>query len=134
MLEEGYQKRCKAKIMWKEHPLKIAQDHSAIIAENEYGVLIDLTLCADAMWNNLREPETRRDRHYYNGQKYRYMVWSGLESYLVAVIAEREHSLELTLMGYGFQEEVSLNTAIEIAAKSHERWSHSSLDPAPREQ
>lgn len=44
--------------MWKEHPLKIARDHSAIVAENEYGVLIDLTLCADALWNNLRRPET----------------------------------------------------------------------------
>ena len=134
MLKEGYQKRDKGQAMWKEHPLKVAQDHSAIVAENEYGVLIDLTLCADAMWNNLCEPETRRDRPYYDGQKYRYMVWSSLESYLVGVVEEQAQRLELTLMGYGFQEEVSLQTAIEIAAKSHKDWSRSSLDPIPNER
>lgn len=128
MLKESYQKRDKAKTMWKEHPLKVAQDHSAIVAENEYGVLIDLTLCADAMWNNLREPETRRDRHYYDNTKYRYMIWSSLENYLIGVLEEREHSLELTLMGYGFQEAVALQNAIETAAKSHQSWSRSALD------
>ena len=127
------EERDKAKAMWKEHPLKVAQDHSAIISENEYGVLIDLTLCADAMWNNLREPETRRDRHYYDGQKYRYMVWSSLESYLVGVVEEQDDGLELTLMGYGFTEMVTLEKVIDIAAKSHQQWSRSSLDPIPNE-
>jgi hypothetical protein len=131
MLKESYQKRDKAKTMWKEHPLKVAQDHSAIVAENEYGALIDLTMCADAMWNNLREPEIHKDRHHYDGQKYRYMVWSSLESYLVGVIEEQDDRLELTLMGYGFHEEVSLHDATAIAAKSHKDWSRSSLDPSP---
>lgn len=117
--------------MWKEHPLKVAQDHSAIVAENEYGVLIDLTVCADAMWNNLREPETRNDRHHYDGQKYRYMIWSNLESYLVGVVKEQDDGLELTLMGYGFKENVNIDAAIQVAAESHKRWSGSSLDPSP---
>ncbi|MCV2877209.1 hypothetical protein OE810_13230 [Rhodobacteraceae bacterium XHP0102] len=129
MLKEGYQKRDKAKPMWKEHPIKVAQDHSAIVAENEYGVLIDLTLCADAMWNNLREPEIHNGRNYYDGQRYRYMVWSDLERYLVGVVEEQDNGLELTLMGYGFKEMVTLKNVIEIAVKSHEQWSRSSLDP-----
>ena len=132
MLKEGYQKPDKAKAMWKEHPVKVAQDHSAIVAENEYGVLIDLTLCADAMWNNLREPETRIDRHYYDGQKYRYMVWSSLESYLVGVVEEQDDRLELTLMGYGFQQSVTLDAAIKVAAEEHRDWARGSLDPSPK--
>ena len=119
--------------MWKEHPVKVAQDHSAIIAENEYGVLIDLTLCAEAMWNNLREPEIHNDKHYYDSQKYRYMIWSNLESYLVGVVEEQDSGSKLTLMGYRFKEIVTLEKVIEIAAKSHEQWSRSSLDPIPNE-
>lgn len=118
--------------MWKEHPLKVAQDHSAIVAENEYGVLIDLTLCADAMWNNLREPENRNDRHYYDNTTYRYMIWSSLESYLVGVIEEQAQRLELTLMGYGFQQSVTLDAAIQVAAEEHRYWARGSLDPSPR--
>ena len=118
--------------MWKEHPLKVAQDHSAIVAENEYGVLIDLNLCADGMWNNLREPETRRDRYYYDGQKYRYMVWSSLESYLVGVVEERDDRLELTLMGYGFQQSVTLDAAIQVAAEELRYWARGSLAPSPK--
>lgn len=118
--------------MWKEHPLKVAQDHSAIVAENEFGVLIDLTLCADDMWNNLREPETCRDRHDYDGQKYRYMVLSSLESYLVGVIEEQDDRLELTLMGYGFKKSVTLDAAIQVAAQEHRYWARGSLDPSPK--
>jgi hypothetical protein len=117
--------------MWKEHPLKVAQDHAAIVAENEYGVLLDLTVCADALWNNIRDPETRNDRHYYDSQKYLYMVWSDLERYLVGVVEEQGDGLQLTLMGYGFKEMVTLENAVEIAAKSHGQWSRSSLDPSP---
>lgn len=117
--------------MWHEHPVKVAEDNSAIVSQNEYGVLIDLTLCADAMWNNLREPETRNDRYYYDGQKYRYMVWSSLESYLVGVIDEQDDRLELTLMGYGFQQPVTLDEAIQVAAEEHRYWAKGSLDPSP---
>jgi hypothetical protein len=117
--------------MWKEHPVKVAQENSAIVAENQYGVLIDLTLCAEAMWNNLREPETRNDKHYYDSQKYRYMIWSSLESYLVGVVEEQDEGLELTLMGYGFKENVTLDKAIQIAAEEHSLWARGSLDPSP---
>jgi len=117
--------------MWKEHPLKVAQDHAAIVAEDEYGVLIDLALCAEAMWDNLREPEIRNDKHYYDSQKYRYMVWSNLESYLVGVLEEQGDGLKLTLMGYGFKENVALDTAIQVAAEEHRHWARGSLDPSP---
>ena len=126
--EKDQEERDKGQAMWKEHPLKVAHDHSAIVAENEYGVLIDLTLCADAMWNNLREPEIRNDKHYYDSDKYRYMVWSSLESYLVGVIEQRTEGFQLTLMGYDFQKEISLENAIKTAAKSHQDWSRSALD------
>lgn len=126
--EKDQEERDKGQAMWKEHPLKVAQDHSAIVAENEYGVLIDLTLCADAMWNNLREPEIRNDKHYYDSDKYRYMVWSSLESYLVGVIEQRTEGFQLTLMGYDFQKEISLENAIKTVAKSHQDWSRSALD------
>jgi hypothetical protein len=59
------------------------------------------------------------------------MIWSDLECYLVGVVDERCGSLKLTLMGYGFTEEVTLDNAIEKAATSHQRWSRSSLDPCP---
>lgn len=131
-LKQGYQRRDKAQAMWKEHPVKVAQDHSAIVAENEYGVLIDLTLCAEAMWNNLREPETRNDKHYYDSQKYRYMIWSNLESYLVGVVEEQDDGLELTLMGYGLKENITLDAAIQIASEEHRQWARGSLDPSPQ--
>lgn len=113
------------------HPLGKAREMSAIVDEDKYNLLIDLTLSAKAMWNNLREPEPRNDRHYYDSQKYRYMIWSSLESYLVGVVEEQDNGLELTLMGYGFKEMVTLENVIEIAATSHEQWSRSSLDPSP---
>lgn len=118
--------------MWHEHPVKVAEDNSAIVSQNEYGVLIDLTLCADAMWNNLREPDTRKDQHYYDNTKYRYMIWSSLESYLVGVVQEQAQRLELTLMVYGFQQEVTLDAAIQVAAEEHRYWARGSLDPSPR--
>jgi len=40
-------------------------------------------------------------------------------------------SLKLTLIGYGFTEEVTLGNAIETAALLHQQWSRSSLDPHP---
>lgn len=131
LLKNGYRKRSKKNAMWKEHPVTVAEHHSAIVSQNEYGVLIDLKLCADAMWNNLVEPETRNDKQYYDSQKYRYMVWSDLEALLVGVVEERGGKLDLTLIGYGFQEEVTRDTAIQLAAESHSIWSRSSLDPMP---
>lgn len=119
--------------MWKEHPLKIARDHSAIVAENEYGVLIDLTLCADAMWNNIREPETCKDKHYYDSQTYRYIVWSSISSDLVGVVAKLETGFKLTLVGFGFEEKVSLENVIKIAAEEYQYWIRGSLDPSPNE-
>lgn len=131
LLNNGYRKRGTANTMWKEHPVTVAQNHSAIVSQNEYGVLIDLQLCADAMWNNLLEPETRNDKRYYDNQKYRYMVWSDLEALLVGIVEQQDDHLKLTLMGYGFQEEVTIDNAIQVAAESHLSWSRSSLDPMP---
>jgi hypothetical protein len=119
LLKNGYRKRGTVNAMWREHPVTVAEHHSAIVSQNEYGVLIDLQLCADAMWNNLLEPEIRNDKRYYDNQKYRYMVWSDLEALLVGVVEKRGGKLNLTLIGYGFQEEVTIDNAVKVAAESH---------------
>ena len=117
--------------MWKEHPVKVAHDHSAIVAENEYGVLIDMSLCVEAMWNNLHEPDTRNDRHYYDGQKYRYMIWSNIDWNIVGAVEEQDKVLTLTLMGYGFQFKVTFDNVIQVAVEEHSAWALGSLDPVP---
>lgn len=131
IMKEGYRKRGKKNAMWNEHPVTVAQNHKAIVSQDEYGALIDLQLCAEAMWNNIREPETRNDRGYYDSKKYRYMVWSDLEALLVGVVEQQDDYLKLTLMGYGFQEEVTIGNAVKVAAEAHRTWSRSCLDPAP---
>ena len=117
--------------MWKEHPVKVAQDHSAIVAEDEYGVLIDLTLCAEAMWNNLREPQIDKSRHFFDSQKYRYIVWSKLQSYFAGVVEGPDEQLRLTLIGTGFQHAVTLESVIQVAAEEDAHWINASLDPMP---
>ena len=123
ILKEAYKKRGSKDPMWKELPVKVAKGKSALVAQNEYGALIDLHLAGEALWDNIVH-QPNHAKPFYDTQKYRYMVWSEMAFAMIAVVTEDEGRLMLTFMQPWDVTEVTLENVIQIAVL---RWGRSGI-------
>lgn len=118
MLKEAYKFRDSKKRMWRELPVKVAEEKSAIVVQNAYGALIDLHLAAEALWDNIVHQPSHA-KPLYNAQNYRYMVWSEMAFDMIAVVTEDDGRLMLTFMQPWDVTEVTFENVIPIAVQ---RW------------
>lgn len=118
MLKEAYKFRDSKKRMWRELPVKVAEEKSAIVVQNAYGALIDLHLAAEALWDNIVHQPSHA-KPFYNAQNYRYMVWSEMAFDMIAVVTEDDGRLMLTFMQPWDVTEVTFENVIPIAVQ---RW------------
>ena len=118
MLKDAYKQRGRTNPMWKELPVKVAEEKSAIVTQNEYGALIDLHLAGEALWVNIVD-QPSYIKPFFDIQAYRYMVWSEVAFDMIAVVTEDYSRLMLTFMQPWDVTEVTLENVIQIAAL---RW------------
>ena len=123
MLKEAYRRRGSNKRMWREFPVKVAEEKSAIVVQNAYGALIDLHLAGEALWDNIVD-QPNHGKPFYDTQKYRYMVWSEMAFDMIAVVTEDDGRLMLSWMQPWDVTEVTFENVIQIAVL---RWGRNGI-------
>lgn len=123
MLKEAYKRGGSTDPMWRELPVKVAEGKSALVAQNEYGALIDLHLAGEALWGNIVDQPNYK-KQFFDTQKYRYMVWSEMAFDMIAVVTDDDGRLLLTFMQPWDVTEVTFENVIQIAAL---KWSQTGI-------